>query len=454
VAHTLVDARRSKKAAMVLVGSTKKDAVRAARVCAKLVEQGKMEEAAAMVAELRQAAYNVDPDVKPSQVDPSQPVTPGAPNRMMGPPPDAGFSYGMSDEEAEQCATALGCGTEALAWVKDAPKDGEGNIDPTGKWACYTESCGTGPTAEMDLEACKAYLSKRASTVHAALLANPEELRKASVSVDDVVMTLHDSEQESPFWNVIVGGVPTGVIALADQDKPDVIRSTFVTPTYANGIREAMATFGPLKALEQVRYRPWAASYQQTAAVQEVKEQVTAASEKLIAEQVEQGVGDVLDLMLLAHAEFQRNITDVANPLKWAVTERVAEAGVANAAAVAEEALSYEVQAGVDEKGEAVYEDVTSQYFKVLYARAMEFAKMPTEALEHISREIIKRPIVARAGSPEMPSSQTLRERLASANLPISAIPDVASARPAGGEGVQGIDRDALRAGLRLARTR
>lgn len=459
VTTQLVVGRRSKRAAILLLGGADEDRVKAVRTIAKLVRTGKADLATAMVGDLRKAGYNVDPDVKPTQVDPSQPVTPGAPNRMMGPPPDAGFSYGgagMSEEDARECCNVLGCGPEVLAWVASVPRGDDGALDPNGKFACYAEAPGDGATSEMGLEECKAYLSKRASTIHAMYIPDLDALREARVAAADVAMDLWNQDTPEAYWSVIIAGTPVGVIALADQDNPEVIAQVFNSAQYANGIRQAVAEVadGPLAALQQVRFRPFAVSYNETEAVVQAQQQVLAQAEQVVADSVVKNVGDTIDLMLLAHAEQNRNIGNTANPLKWALYEAVRQAGVANPAQVVEAALTTEVKAGVDAEGNDVFEDVASVYFKGLLARAEEFKKLHPDALAQIAANIMQQPVQVTAAPTPIDATQTLRERLAAASVPVTALPQGAeSARPTTGTDI-GIDRNALRAGLRLGRNR
>jgi len=423
--YAAVKAKKSKKAARIIAGVINEDSIEAARVCARLVHQGRIEMAAEMAAEIRQAAYNVDPDVKPVQVDPSQPVTPGAPNRMMGPPPDAGFSYGgsMDEKQLKQACDTLACGPEAMAWVKQAPMTDDGQIDPTGKWACYTEGAGQGPAEEMDTEACKAYLAKRASTVHAMLLANIANLDGEDVPKDSVAMTLHDATSDSPFWNVIIGGVPVGTIHLQDQERPEQIRAMFVSDTYREGIRDSIATFGSSQTLERVAARYWAAAFNEAEAVTHARDAISAEAEKVLEERVAVVVGDKMALMALAHEAFQRNLVEQDNPLKWALTERLAAAGIADPALVAEEALSYQIQAGVDNNGDPVFMPASTMYLQALYAQAEEYSKLHPEALEQVSMHILQTPVKLRQAAVDPRAGQSLRERLASANVPVMSVP-------------------------------
>jgi len=449
VTDQLVQSKFTRKAAKILVNASTADALEAARVVSRLVRSGKAGIAAQMVAELRQAGYNVDPDVKPTVMDPSQPITPGAPNRMMGPPPDSGSSYGMSEEDANKVCTTLGCSKEALAWVAKPPKN---MTSPNARWSCYTEMCGEGPTKDMSVDEVKAYLSKKAIAVHAVYLADLDALRQANVGKDDISMELWDAQGQDPYWNITVGGDPVGRIRLSRQANPDIIRNVFTSETYADGFRQACADYGPIPALETVRADVFATTFNESDVAMRAQERVAGVADKMMDERVNRRVHDLIDLALLANTEFERNISKVPNPLKWSLHERLAAAGVVNPIAVYEDALSFQIEAGVNDKDEPVYEPVLGTYLKLVFARAEELSKMPPEALQFIAREIIQHPVEIRTASILPESSETLRERLARVSIPVVGMGfgEDPGVHPSN----SGVNADVLREALRHARTR
>ena len=418
IATELVNSRRSSKAAKLVCGFINDDTKEAVQVLAKLVTQHKYTTAAAMVTELRAAGYNVDPDVKPVQVDPSQPVTPGAPNRMMGPPPDAGFSYGMDQAEVEKACSALQCGPDTLSWVAALPKNDSGKFDPNGKVACYAEAPGSGATSNMSVEEAKGYLNQRANTTVAVLCATAEEL--GDIGGDDVVMLLHAANEEDPFWNVIVKGSPFGAIHLTDQPHAEVIASTFRdSNTYATGVRDNIIRFGLEEVFRHIPIRRYAAVYSEGSEYREMRERISTAAAEEAKKLATAYAGDLVGLMLLAHAGFTRNIWPIENPLKFALHARLSEAGVRDPDAVLEEALAMPLQSGGMKKPQSAME----MYIGLLAAKAEDFFEMEPKALAEVSKHILGAPIQLPDGveGRVASASETLRERLVRGSSPVTA---------------------------------
>lgn len=433
VVAQLVTAGKPKKAARFLLNTARPDAKRAVLVVASLHGQGKIDLAAAMVSELRSASFNVNPDIKPVSIDPTQPSSPGA-NRGTGPAPDGGFSYGgeLSPADLERACSTLACEASALSWIAERPSKN--------RFEVFTQTPGRGRTQTMTTAEAKEFIAQKSSETNAVILANVSEFDE--LGSDDVVMTLHASAEEDPFWNVILAGMPVGQIHLADQDRPESIRGTFISAVYGEGIRESITRSGAETVLNRLGTRLYASAYKISEEVTNTSKQIREAAAVEAGKLVKAHVEETLDLMLLAHEGYARGIYAEDNPLFWAGTQALSEAGVRDPAGVFISALTMPILADGDDEENA--RPALAAYMTMLHAKAEELRDLEPKALQQITGHILGTPISLPDGSRVADATQTLRQRLAGANFPVQAVG--ADEEPSG----RPMTRDALRAKLKV----
>jgi hypothetical protein len=450
-----VNQKLPKKAARFLLGVSTPDTREAASVLTALFNSGKKDLATKMVRDLRLAAYSANPDTKPTNVDPTVPMRPGS--RSLSAPPDAGFSYGLGDDDMKKVLGMLAVEeSSSLGWVASLPKDAKGCLDANGRVAVYTDTCGEGPTKDMTFAEAKDFISTKAIR-HAAMIADPSTFTE--ISEDDVVMTLHASASESPFWNVIIGGYPVASVHLSDQEDPETYRSVFVDPeTYANGVRQGMARFGVKPTLDKVNARYWVSAYHFSKEMEDARGRMADEQSKLVQSAVAKQAGEFTDLMLLAHEGMRKNFYSIDDPLKWALGERLKLAGVRPEIieTVVEESLNMplSVEGAAGEKTEK--KAAISMYLETLIAKAQEYQQMDPKALEHISKQIVGSPVRLRGGDGILPedASETLRERLARSSLPLVSTRTWDDAEHLHGKPSARSGREELRARLQIGRRR
>jgi len=329
-------------------------------------------------------AYYADPSQKPTHLDPNAPAGNRTQTGRGGYPPDAGTSYGGENAEGEKTVVAL------LADVKDF----------------------------------------------------------GDITVEDVLMTLHASASEHPFWNVLIQGEPIAQVHLQDQQNPQVVASIFGSAEhYAEGIRDNIVSYGLKETLNHLNARLFAAAYQEGAAYQKAREEIIAEAEKFAAEQADAHAADMMSLMLLAHTAFERNMVRADNPMKAAVFIAAKDAGVHDPGALAETAIAMHLTADADD-AEAAPMSAMSMYLTALWEKAKEYREMEPTALEQIAAHIMDTPVSVptRTADADINNpNQTLRERLAQpTNVPVLS-----------GDGMGGNDASVRTAGSydELART-
>lgn len=398
-ATQLVDSGKVKTAAKLLAGSTSKDACEGAKVLASLWNAGKHSVAASMAADLRKASY-INPDIKPVVIDPTQPAHQGVGQRAIGPLPDAGFSYGMDDGEVRKAMASLDIDVNGLKWVAGLPKTASGTFDIEGSIKCFMEQPGDGTSSGMTLAEAKDYIKSKMPR-QAVLLADPFEFGK--VDVEDITVILHASASEDPFYTIMVQAMPVGEVHLQDQDDPESARSVFAdVDIYGKGMREGMAKFGVGDTLQTLKARYFVSAYNTSDEMDNIRTIAAAEATKDVTAEVSRRTGEFLDLMMLAHEGIRRNAYSVDDPLKFALYERLKEAGLREASIndVIEQSINMPLARPGEESGERIA--ALSMYLELLAAKATEFSDMDPSALKHISETIIGAPVRYRQGSAEV----------------------------------------------------
>ncbi len=408
-----------KIAAKMFLGSTGPDAVQAVTLLHDLVQDNQNKKAVAVVRDLIKAT--TDRTMNPAVMDPAVPV-PGSGNR--GPMPDAGFSFGMEDTEVRKAMGLLGVGEEPeyMRWVATLPRTASGELDDKGPVELYSDEPG-GETQEMPFVEAAKYIANRMKR-RAVLLSDPNDV--GEVQASDVHMILHASASEDPFYTVIVKGAPLGEIHLADQSNQAQIRDVFVDDRlYGTGVRDAMRSMGCAQTLEAVSYRPFLAAYSRTAEVERIRAQAAELADQDVERRVAEHNNEVISLMLLANEGIRRNIYPIDDPLKYALFNRMKDAGIREASipSIIEEALNMPLAPSDAQAGEG-HKVALAYYLEILASKAEELRAMSPETLQAVSTQILGAPVRLRDPSHVVASSgQSLKERLASGSQFFTATP-------------------------------
>jgi hypothetical protein len=245
-----------------------------------------------------------------------------------------------------------------------------------------------------------------AESAHVEMLSSFEDI--GTVSTDDVVMALYGNDQENPHWNIDIKGRPVARVELADQPKPEEVRSTFLSAPYAENIAQAMAKVGVVEVLEAINAKPYAAKVETGKLAAKIRAKVQEEQ----AAQVAEAIGTLRDRFLtaakIALAGYNSNFfRGEDHQLKAALWSELKRLGLRDAAGVIESS----------------FEEGAVPFFAAVLTKAEELMDLPDEARDAIAKAIPQSNalVAARADTgAELPEHESLASALEAGNMPLT----------------------------------
>ena len=243
-----------------------------------------------------------------------------------------------------------------------------------------------------------------AESAHVEMLSSFDEV--GQIVAEDVVMSLYGEGQDNPHWNIDIKGQPVARVELADQPKPEEVRSTFLGGLYAENIAQAMEKVGVGEVLQAINAKPYAAKIEAGALAAKIKAKVEADLEGKYAEKVGELRDRFLTAAKIALAGYNSNFfRGEDHPLKAALWSELKRLGVRDA--------SQAIESGFEEGSVAFFEAVLS--------KAEELMDLPDEARDAIAKAIPESNslVTASAGTGDvLPEHETLARKLEEGNIP------------------------------------
>jgi hypothetical protein len=318
----------------------------------------------------------------PMPMDPmaAPPVDP-----MAGPPVDP-MADPMAGPPVDPMAAPPGempLGDEALPGIPPVLPEGEPELPMEGQgpdMGGMPMAPAAGPDAGME-QSLEQWLQEElmepqhgmdpAESAHVEMLSNFEDI--GMVAAEDVVMSLYNADQENPHWNIDISGRPVARVELSSQQKPEEVRSTFLSGPYAENIAQAMAKVGVVEVLSAINAKPYAAKIE----VGKLAEKIRAKVEVEMNEKLAEAVGTLRDRFLtaakIALAGYNNNFfRGEDHQLKAALWSELGRIGVRDAAGLIE----------------ASFEEGSVPFFAAVLAKAEELMDLPDEARDAIAKAI------------------------------------------------------------------
>lgn len=273
------------------------------------------------------------------------------------------------EEEADEEAT-----TEAVAsLVKkgfSCSIDNKGRIVVSG---CEkTEACDCG---DENCPECKEEKEEEASVTLRPVDAEEK------VDAEAVQTVLTGAESESPFYTVLISGMPVATIALADQPNAEAIRAYFLSNKYPSKLATAMAMSGVKNVLDTQHAKMFTAAVSKTEIAQAMKAEAKADFDKQMSEAIIAMKDKFVSAVKLAVAGMNKNFFTEPNDLK-------------GAAYAAFSSLGHDENIA-NEKTEAIIAEAGS-FFDTAIAKATELMGKSDEAFAEISDMIAKAGVATR----------------------------------------------------------
>lgn len=235
-----------------------------------------------------------------------------------------------------------------------------------------TEACECG---DENCPECKEEKSEEASVTLRPVDAEEK------VDAEAVQTVLTGAESESPFYTVLIKGMPVATIALADQPNAEVIRSYFLSNKYPSKLAMAMAMSGVKNVLDTQHAKMFTAAVNKTEVAQAMKAEAKADFDKQMSEAVIAMKDKFVNAVKLAVAGMNKNFFTEPNDLK-------------GAAYAAFSSLGHDENIA-NEKTEAIFAQADS-FFDTVIAKATELMGKSDEAFAEISDMIAKAGVATR----------------------------------------------------------
>ncbi len=247
------------------------------------------------------------------------------------------------------------------------------------------------------------------------------------LSEGDVHMTLFDegtaeAPGADPFWNIDVGGQPVARVYLKDQPKPDEIRKVFCSADYYQGVSGAIAKVGLKSVLKQIKARVWANKVNETKLAKDIEARVEKEANSRVTATTQNLMREMMDRIAIVCAGMDKNFyRETGNPLKEALWAEMHAFGIANPSPIIE----------------AAFKKGSTDYFRTVLAKAVEYLEYEPKALEQIKATIGEMDVMPAHGEgvgdslPEADldepgydpeTAPTLSDRLAASSVAISGV--------------------------------
>lgn len=273
------------------------------------------------------------------------------------------------EEESDEDST-----TEAVAML--VKKGFNCSIDNKGKIVVSgcekTEACDCG---DENCPECKEEKEEEASVTLRPVDAEEK------VDAEAVQTVLTGAESESPFYTVLIKGMPVATIALADQPNAEAIRAYFLSNKYPSKLATAMAMSGVKNVLDTQHAKMFTAAVNKTEVAQAMKAEAKADFDKQMSEAIIAMKDKFVSAVKLAVAGMNKNFFTEPNDLK-------------GAAYAAFSSLGHDENIA-NEKTEAIIAQADS-FFDTAIAKATELMGKSDEAFAEISDMIAKAGVATR----------------------------------------------------------
>jgi hypothetical protein len=224
----------------------------------------------------------------------------------------------------------------------------------------------------------------------------------ASVTREDLDMTLFGEGTENPTWNVSVKGIPLARVELQAQVSPDEIRSIFTTNDYALSLIDLCATGGVVETLQKVGATFWANHTSDRKVAASFKGAAEKAIAEAKAEMIKTFKDDYMFCLKTATAGINKNFyPSVGNPLKESLYTNMKTLGLPDASA--KSAI------------EKAFAEASAEYFDSLFTKAEEYMKFSPEARTEIAEAISNSSAIDQSSDTHEPA--TLQSRVAQASI-------------------------------------
>lgn len=254
-----------------------------------------------------------------------------------------------------------------------------------------------------------------AESAHIEMLSSFEEV--GQVLASDVVMSLYGADQENPHWNIDIKGRPVARVELSDQTKPEEVRATFLSGSYAENIAQAIEKVGVDEVLQAIKAKPYAARVEIGDLAKKIEARVTATYEQKFAEKVGELRDRFLTAAKIALAGYNNNFfRGEDHALKAALWSELKRLGIRDA--------SKAIESGFDEG--------SVPFFEAVLSKAEELMDLPDEARDAIAKAIPESNALVTAESgtgSELPEYETLASKLEEGNVPFENAPIVTGSR-------------------------
>jgi hypothetical protein len=248
-------------------------------------------------------------------------------------------------------------------------------------------------------------------------IAKIEELKE--LTDNDFHATLYNQEDENPFWNIEVVGMPLARVELSSQEKPEEIRAAFTSPEYAEHLVSAMCKMGIEPVLEGVNAKMWSNEVKKSSLATKIREEVKSELIKEHTDKLVELKDKFMNCLEIATAGMNKNFfKNMGNPLKEALFAELEKAGVYNPIGIIEAAFS----------------DSSSKFFDGLFKKTVDLMDMHEEAREEIAKAIVDNNTldVTKENNPAPEQAATFASRLAQASVPVQAASASADSKSVG----------------------
>ena len=289
-------------------------------------------------------------------------------------------------------------------------------------------------------EVCEPAAEPVADAVAVEMITSAEELESdGPITASAVQMSLYGDSSLNPFWNITARGEPIGRVYLQDQADPAGDRAFFTSSKYAQGVSQAVEKVGLKETLVSISAKFFANRIERSDVVQKLQVEADKVIKATVAQKTASLRDELVDRMMVAQSALDKNMfKDEGNSLKDAVFMQMKKFGVQNPVPYIE----------------AAFEQGSSEYFKTVLAKAIEFLDMEPKAFEQIKKTVANSDVIAPSTdgvdiNTDIPEAQptTLSAHLSANNMPITLMqhtPATASYADL---------KDSLRMGIALKKT-
>ena len=193
---------------------------------------------------------------------------------------------------------------------------------------------------------------------------------------------LTGADTESPFYTVLIKGMPVAAIHLEDQPNAEAIRAYFLSNDYPTKLASAMSVSGVKNVLDTQHAKMFSAVASKSELAETMKAEAKAEFDKQLSEAIIATASKFANALKVAVAGMNKNFFTEPNDLKGAIYAAFAAEGKDENVAQA--------------KTESIIAEAGS-FFDTAIAKAQELMSKSDEAFAEVSEMIAKAGVAARA---------------------------------------------------------